>query len=75
MPSICSNLLPETTASHTMQYSLHVQNVEGRVNLDPWGMDTFVGCRIVEYLLSTVNTWVRAFYYKYLPRRAWFLRL
>ena len=27
-----SNVLPETTA---MQYSLHVQNVEGRVNLDP----------------------------------------
>ena len=24
------------------------------VNLDPWGMDTCVGCTIVEYLLSTV---------------------
>ena len=21
---------------HVMQYSLHVQNVEGHVNLDPW---------------------------------------
>ena len=31
-----------------------IQNVEGRVNLDLWGMDTCVGCRIVEYLLSTV---------------------
>ena len=40
--------------THVMQYSLHVQNVEGRVNLDPWGMDTCVGCRIMEYLLSTV---------------------
>ena len=39
---------------HMMQYSLHVQNVEGRVNLDPWGMDNCIGCRIVEYLLSTV---------------------
>ena len=41
-----------------MQYSLHVQNVEGHVNLDPcpwpWGMDTCVGCRVVEYLLSAV---------------------
>ena len=37
-----------------MQYSLHVQNVEGRVNLDKWGMDTCVGCRIVEYLPSTI---------------------
>ena len=60
--------------THVMQYSLHVQNVEGRMNLDPWGMDTCVGCKIVEYLLSTVfllcigprsqtNTWVHAFYY------------
>ena len=54
MPSIRSNVLPETTASHVMQYSLHVQNEEGRVNLDLGGMDTCVGCRIVEYLLSTV---------------------
>ena len=23
-------------AIHVMQYSLYVQNVEGRVNLDPW---------------------------------------
>ena len=48
-------------ATHVMQYSVHVQNVESRVNLDPWhghgdgmAMDTCVGCRIVEYLLSTV---------------------
>ena len=50
MPSVRSNVLPETTASHTgcnSQYSLNVQNIEGR-------MDTCVGCRIVEYLLSTV---------------------
>ena len=46
MPSIRSNVLPETTAS-VMQYSLNVQNIEGCV-------DTCVGCRIVEYLLSTV---------------------
>ena len=55
-----------------MQYSLNVQNIEGRV-------DTCVGCRIVEYLLSTVfllciglqpqaNTWVRAFYYNNINR-------
>ena len=58
--------------THMMQYSLHLQNVEGRLNLDPWGMDTCVGCRIIEYLLSTVfllclrpraKTWVHVFYY------------
>ena len=32
---------------HTRQYSLNVQNIEGRV-------DSCAGCRIVEYLLSTV---------------------
>ena len=37
-----------------MQYSLHVKNVEGHVNLDKWVMDTCVGCRIVEYLPSTI---------------------
>ena len=44
MPSILSrlfngtsNVLPETSDSfHVMQYSLNVQSVEGRVNLDPW---------------------------------------
>ena len=44
MPSIpsrlfkgTSNVLPEKIRiTHVMQYSLHVQNVEGRVNLHPW---------------------------------------
>ena len=31
-----------------MQYSPHVQNVEGRENLDPW-----ILVLVVEYLLST----------------------
>ena len=38
---------------HMMQYSLHVQNVEGCMNLDPWILNC-VGCGIVEYLLSTI---------------------
>ena len=41
--------------------SLHVQNIEGRVNLN-------IGCRIVEYLRPRANTWVRAFYYNNINR-------
>ena len=64
------------------------KNVESRVNLDPQDMDTCVGCRIVEYLLTTVFLlWVRAFYYNNInrpydvrkyslhPWHAWFLQL
>ena len=55
--------------THVMQYSLNVQNIEGCV-------DTCGGCRIVEYLLSTVfllciglRPRVRAFYYNNINRQ------
>ena len=56
--------------THVMQYSLHVQNVESGVNLDPWGMDTCVGCRISAFYCRRprANTWVHALYYNNINR-------
>ena len=51
--------------THVIQYSLHVRNVEGRVDLDPWILVLVVEsfyCVLALDLRPRANTWVRAPY-------------